>query len=59
MSEFLISLVACFLMAFAIIGGITVGSHIGSKGQCEETYNVNHCERNLTYTPTYPEVTND
>lgn len=57
MGEF-IGMVIGMMFAIGVALGVkSVGQHYLGKWQCEETHNVNHCERDLTYTPTYPEVT--
>lgn len=57
MGEFIGGVIALFFIIIFAIGIATITSHFDGKFYCEETHNVNHCERNLTYTPTYPEVT--
>lgn len=57
MGEFMAGMIICLVMVFAVVGGVNTLSHFDMKRECEETHNVNHCERDLTYTPIYPEVT--
>ena len=59
MIDFIAFLVFVVIIGVSSVGAVIIYNHVKSKKSCEVEYNVNHCERNLTYTPTYPEVTND
>ena len=59
MGDFIGGILIGFIALMFMIGSVVTGKHYEGKWECEQDYNVSHCERNLTYTPTYPEVTND